>query len=53
MESEFEGLIFVKNSPISIEIKSLDIANKRCVDLAEESANDLLRQHSIRHLLNV
>lgn len=47
-ESEFEGSIFVKNSPITIEIKCLDIEDKRCVDLAEESANDLLSQYSLR-----
>jgi 5-methylcytosine-specific restriction enzyme subunit McrC len=49
-ESEFQGSIFVKNSPIAIEIKCIDIESKRCVELAEASANDLLRQHSLRNL---
>lgn len=48
-ESEFEGSVFVKNSQITIEIKRLDIEDKRCVDLAEESANELLRQYSFRN----
>jgi|GEM_PF-2143131 len=48
-ESDFEGAIFLKNSSITIEIRCLDIENKHCVDLAEESANNLLRQHSLRH----
>jgi 5-methylcytosine-specific restriction enzyme subunit McrC len=49
-ESEFQGSIFVTNSGITIEIKSIDIESKRCVDLAEASANELLLQHSARRV---